>query len=290
MRLIVIYLGLVSLAIGLAGCGAQPVSTLQLQTAALSAPASEAKTLTVFAAASLTESFKAIAEEFEAHHPGLELLLNLAGSQSLRLQIEQGARADIFASANQQHAEALLAANLIETPLIFAHNQLVVIAPAANPASIESLADLTQPGLKLILAGPCVPVGRYARRSLEKLDHNPVLRPDFSARVLANLVSEEDNVKGVMAKVRLGEADAGIVYVSDVTPAIAADLAVIAIPPEFNVVAHYPIARLSDSAAPELAQQFVDFVFSPRGQAILAEYGFLPPGDQPPAQTAQVQP
>jgi molybdate transport system substrate-binding protein len=232
--------------------------------------------LTIFAAASLTESFTVMAGEFEARHPGIEVLLNFAGSQTLRVQLEQGAQADVFASANQQHADALLAANLIEAPVIFAHNQLVVIVPATNPASVESLADLAKPGLKLILAGPTVPVGRYARQTLERLNENPTLGPDFSNRVLNNLVSEEDTVKGVVAKVQLGEADAGIVYVSDVTPAVAGDLTTLAIPPEFNVVADYPIALVSNSNQPDLAQQFIDFVLSPQGQTILTEHDFQP--------------
>jgi molybdate transport system substrate-binding protein len=233
--------------------------------------------LTIFAAASLTEVFTEMVAEFEAGHPGgLEVWLNFAGSQTLRLQIEQGAQADVFASANQQHANALWAADLIQAPVIFTHNQLVVIMPANNPASIKTLADLTKPGLKLILASPNVPIGRYARQSLEKLNTNPTLGVDFSRRVLNNLVSEEDNVKGVVAKVQLGEADAGIVYASDVTPAVADALATLVIPPEFNVVADYPIAVVTGSDQPGLAQAFIDFVLSAQGQAILANHNFQP--------------
>lgn len=240
--------------------------------------------LTVFAAASLTETFTEITAEFEANHSGVEVLLNFAGSQALRLQIEQGARADVFASANQQHADALLANHLIEKPVIFTHNQLVVIVPVANPGSVETLADLTQPGLKLILAVPTAPIGHYSRQTLEKLDANPALGSDFSTQVLNNLVSEEDNVKGVVAKVQLGEADAGIVYASDVTPAVADDLTTLGIPSEFNMVADYPIAVVSDSSQPDLAQQFIDFVLSPQGQVILAKNGFQPVQSQPPGQ------
>jgi molybdate transport system substrate-binding protein len=232
--------------------------------------------LTVFAAASLTESFIAIANEFEANHPGVEVWLNFAGSQTLRLQIEQGARADVFASANQEHAGALLTANLIEESIIFAHNQLVVIVPAANPASIETLADLAQSDIKFILAGPTVPAGHYARQVLANLDTNPTLGPEFSRRVLNNLVSEEDTVKAVVSKVRLGEADAGIVYVSDVTPAVASHLSTLTIPRAYNVVADYPIAVVSDSDQPDLARQFIDFVLSPQGQTILANHGLQP--------------
>jgi molybdate transport system substrate-binding protein len=233
--------------------------------------------LIVFAAASLTESFTVMADEFETGHPGVEVLLNFAGSQTLRVQIEQGAQADVFASANQQHADDLLAANLIEEPVIFAHNQLVVIMPAANPASVKTLADLAQPNLKLILGGPTVPIGGYARQALEKMNGDPTLSPNFSRQVLDNLVSEEDTVKGVVAKVQLGEADAGIVFVSDLTPTVADDVTTLAIPPEFNVIADYPIAVVSDSDRPDrLARQFIDFVLSPQGQNILAEHNFQP--------------
>jgi molybdate transport system substrate-binding protein len=237
--------------------------------------------LTVFAAASLTESFTTIANEFEANHPGVEVWLNFAGSQTLRLQIEQGARADVFASANQVHAHALLATHLIEEPIIFAHNRLVVIVPVANPASIETLADLAQPDIKVILAGPTVPVGRYARQVLTNLDTNPTLGLEFSRRVLNNLVSEEDTVKAVVSKVQLGEADAGIVYVSDVTPAVANHLSTLAIPPSYNIVADYPIAVVSDSDQPDLARQFIDFVLSSQGQALLTDHGFQPVAVQP---------
>jgi len=128
----------------------------------------------------------------------------------------------------------------------------------------------------LLLAASNVPVGRYAHEVLENLNHDPSLGVDYSVRVLDNLVSEEDNVKGVVAKVRLGEADAGIVYASDVTPAVAGELTTIAIPADFNVEAAYPLAIVSDSVVPDLAQQFVDFVLSSSGQMVLATYGFQP--------------
>jgi molybdate transport system substrate-binding protein len=266
MRLLFLYLLLAGLAVLLTGCGLQ----------AAASTASPTTTLTVFAAASLTESFTETAVEFEASHPNVDVVLNFAGSQALRLQIEQGARFDVFASANENHMQALVEANFLRDPALFTQNQLVVIMPASNPASIETLSDLARPDLKLILAGPNVPVGRYARETLEKLNHDPTLGADYAARVLDNLVSEEDNVKNVVAKIRLGEADAGIVYVSDVTPTVAAELATLPIPPEFNVVATYPLAVAVDSASSELAQQFVEFVLSPRGQTILAYHGFQP--------------
>jgi molybdate transport system substrate-binding protein len=119
-------------------------------------------------------------------------------------------------------------------------------------------------------------VGRYAREALENLNGHPDLGSDFSQRVLTNIVSEEDTVKGVVAKVQLGEADAGIVYVSDVTPAVADDVTTLPIPQTYNVTADYPIAIVTESEQPDLAQQFIDFVVSPEGQAILVEHSFLP--------------
>jgi molybdate transport system substrate-binding protein len=238
------------------------------------ASASGDVTLTIFAAASLTESFTKIAAEFESRHPEVYILPNFAGSQSLRSQLEQGARADVFVSANTQHTEALLKAQLIQHPTIFTHNKLVVITPANNPAGLNSLQDLTKPNLKLVLAGPEVPVGRYTRQSLEKLSRPQMFGAMFQTYVQQNVVSEEDTVKGVVAKVQLGEADAGIVYASDVTPAVADAMRVIEIPNEYNIIANYPIAVITDSAKPKLAQQFVDFVLSPAGQKIMTEYGF----------------
>jgi molybdate transport system substrate-binding protein len=234
----------------------------------------QSNTLTVFAAASLTEAFSEMVTAFESENPNVNVQLNFAGSQTLRLQIEQGAHADVFASANQLHMDALQDARLVDKPKIFVHNQLVVIIPAGNPASIETLEDLGQPGLKIILAGATVPAGRYARLVLENLNDHPNLQPDFSQRVLQNLVSEEDTVKGVVAKIQLGEADAGIVYASDVTPAVASDVISLSIPQNHNVVADYPIAIVTDTEQPELAQSFIAFVLSPQGQAILADHGF----------------
>jgi molybdate transport system substrate-binding protein len=267
MRVHLFYLFLSSFALLLAGCGPQLV-------VANSNPPSN--TLTVFAAASLTEPFTEIAQAFEATHPGTDIELNFAGSQALRLQIEQGAHADIFASANEDHIQALVEAGLLQTPVIFTQNRLAVIVPAENPASIETLADLAQPGLKLILASQNVPAGRYARQTLDNLNDDPLLGADYSVWVLNNLVSEEDNVKGVLAKIRLGEADAGIVYASDITLAAAADLITIPIPSDFNVKAVYPIAIAAQSPQPVLAQRFVDFALSMQGQNILANHGFQP--------------
>jgi molybdate transport system substrate-binding protein len=226
--------------------------------------------LTVFAAASLTESFGEIATTFKAEHPGVDVTLNFAGSNTLRAQIEQGAQADVFASANTKEMDTLVNSGLVakDASQTFLTNRLVVITPADNPAKLTTFDELSRPGLKLVLAAEDVPVGRYARQMLDNAG------ADFKAKVLANVVSNETDVKQVVAKVQLGEADAGIVYASD---AVAApELPVIEIPSKWNVLAKYPIAVLKNAPQPKLAGEFVAFVLSADGQAILKKWGFSP--------------
>jgi molybdate transport system substrate-binding protein len=235
-------------------------------------PEPEPQTLIVFAAASLTDAFTEIGNAFEAAHDGVTVTFNFAGSQALRTQIEEGAPADVFASANIKEMDTLVTGSFVAQglPQIFLTNKLVVILPADNPAGIAMLEDLAQTGIKLVLAAEEVPVGNYSRQALEKM--NASFGADYKDKVLANVVSNEDNVKQVVAKVQLGEADAGIVYTSD---AIAApELKSVEIPLDLNVIANYPIAPLVDSANAELAAQFVEYVLSADGQAILEKWGF----------------
>ncbi len=232
------------------------------------------RTLTVFAAASLTDAFEEIGRAFEEAQPGVRVEFNFAGSQTLRTQLEQGAVADVFASANTKEMDAAVAASLVHsgTAQVLLKNQLIVILPPDNPAGIQTLQDLARPGLKLVLAAEAVPIGEYSREALGKLEAQ--LGAGFKDQVLANLISEEDNVKQVVVKVQLGEADAGIVYGSD---AVAApDLKTIAIPSESNVIAEYPIAALMEAPHPDLAAQFVAYVLSSEGQATLKKWGFTP--------------
>lgn len=234
----------------------------------------ETRMLTVYAAASLTDAFTEIGKSFEASNPGVTVVFNFGGSQNLRTQIEQGAPADVFASANTKEMDTLVAGKLVKTasPRIFLTNQLVVILPKNNPAGITSLEELSKPGLKLVLAAEDVPAGKYARQILENL--NATLGSDYKEKVLANVVSNEDNIRQAMTKVQLGEADASIVYVSD---AVAVpDLPQIQIPADVNVVAEYPIAPLLGSANSELANSFIAYVLSPDGQATLKKWGFTP--------------
>jgi molybdate transport system substrate-binding protein len=202
------------------------------------------------------------------------IIFNFGGSQNLRTQIEQGAPADVFASANTKEMDTLVAANFIEAsaPKIFLTNQLVVILPRDNPAGILSLEDLSKPGLKLVLAAAEVPAGRYARQILENL--NSQFGADYKDKVLANVVSNEDNIRQAVTKVQLGEADASIVYVSD---AVAVpELHKLEIPYDMNVLAEYPIAPLAESVNVDLANEFISYVLSPDGQAALKKWGFTP--------------
>jgi molybdate transport system substrate-binding protein len=236
--------------------------------------APEAHTLNVFAAASLTDAFTEIGKNFEAANPGVTVTFNFAGSQALRTQIEEGAPADVFASASGKEMDTLVTgAHVAEgTSQIFLNNKLVLILPADNPAGLDSLDDLANSGVKIVLAAEEVPVGNYARESLDLM--NGSFGADFKVKVLANIVSNEDNVKQVVAKVQLGEADAGIVYTSD---AVAApELRTIEIPNELNVIAKYPIAPLTRSENATLAEAFITYVLSPDAETILQKWGFAP--------------
>lgn len=234
--------------------------------------------LTVFAAASLTEAFTEIGEAFRSGHPGVEVVFNFAGSQQLVQQLAQGAPADVFASANQAQMEAAVEAGRVETGerRVFAGNELTVILPAENPAGLAQLKDLSKPGIKLVLAAKEVPAGNYALQFLEKANLSPGFGESFMEDVLANVVSYEENIRSVYSKVALGEADAGIVYVSDIPRDNPEGVKSVEIPAELNVLAEYQLAAVSGSVNPDLAKAFVEFVLSSQGQAILASYGFSP--------------
>ena len=231
----------------------------------------EPDTLQVFAASSLTESFDELERAFEAEVPGTDVSLSFAGSQVLRLQIEQGAEADVFASANPRHMQALVDAGHVEASQIFARNELVVIVPLDNPAEIESFSDLPR-AERLVLGTEDVPVGSYARAALERA--GDALGRQFEQQVRDAVVSEETNVRLVRAKVELGEADAAIVYRTD---AAASDrVRMLEVPDAYDVTAEYPIGVVSGTRQPQLARRWIDFVLSERGQAILQRHGFVP--------------
>jgi molybdate transport system substrate-binding protein len=255
------------------------ISILLLALAGCSSMPKAPQTLTVFAAASLNDAFREIGNAFEKDHPGTAVQFNFSGSQDLSTQLQAGALADVFASANMEEMQHVIDAGLAapEASRVFVHNRLVVILPAGNPAGLATLPDLAQPGLKLVLTAEGVPAGRYARQVLENL--NAAYGADFKPRALANLVSNETTVRQVVTKVGLGEADVGIVYRSDTTA--APDLKTIDIPDEYNVTADYPIAPLQSAAHPQLAAEFIRFVLSVEGQAILQKWGFMPIEAQP---------
>jgi molybdate transport system substrate-binding protein len=252
--------------------------TLLVLLAAGCRPAPESATLHVFAAASLTEAFDEIGRAFEASHPGVTVVYNFAGSQQLAQQILEGAPADVFASASSQQMDALIHAGRVAAGSAqpFARNRLVVVFPAGAPAALQRLQDLARPGLKLALAAREVPVGQYSLDFLDKAASQPGFGPGYRDAVLRNVVSYEENVKAVVAKVSLGEADAGIVYLSDLSGENAAGLARLEIPQELNVTASYPIAAVREGGQAELARSFIDFVLGAEGQAVLVRHNFLP--------------
>jgi molybdate transport system substrate-binding protein len=216
----------------------------------------------VFAAASLTAAFTKIGEDFTAANGGTKVTFNFAGSQALATQIQQGAPADVFASADIPNMDKVK--DLVGTPQNFASNQLQIVVEKGDPKAVKGLEDLANPDLKVVLAAPEVPAGRYAAEALGKAD------------VTVKPVSQEDNVKAVVNKVALGEADAGIVYVTDVT-AGGDKVEGVDIPEDLNVLATYPIATVKASKAQDKAQAFMDLVLSDQGQQVLKQYGFLPP-------------
>lgn len=232
--------------------------------------------LSVYAAASLSDAFNEIADSLRHRAPGLKIDFNFAGSQVLVLQLEQGAAADVLAAADDRSMRLAQDSGLIDgDPRTFTRNRLVVIVPKANPARIGRLQDLARAGVKLVLAAEAVPAGRYAREALFATARLPGFAPDYAQRVLANVVSNEESVRGVSSKVQLGEADAGIVYVSDITPTVARQVRRFDLPDSANVVASYPIAVVRHAANAAGARSFIDFVLSPVGQAILTRNGFL---------------
>jgi molybdate transport system substrate-binding protein len=218
--------------------------------------------ITVFAAASLTAAFTRIGEDFTSANDGTKVIFNFAGSQALATQVHQGAPADLFASADIPNMDKVK--DLVGTPQNFASNRLQIVVEKGNPKDVKDLDDLASSDLKVVLAAEEVPAGKYARQVLDQ------------AGVAVRPVSREDNVKAVITKVSLGEADAGIVYVTDVT-AGGDKVEGVDIPEDQNVTATYPIATVKAGKAPDKAQAFVDLVLSAEGRQVLKEYGFLPP-------------
>jgi len=239
--------------------------TMFLLATPLPAGAADHGTLNVFAAASLTASFRAVATAFEASHPGTKVAFNFTGSPTLVQQIREGAPADIFASADEANMQKLIEAGAVTgTPQIFAENLLQIAVAKGNPDHIAGLADLARPGLTVVLCGETVPCGRYALEAFKK------------AGVTPPAGSREPDVKAVVTKVALGEADAGIVYVTDVRAA-ADKIEGVGLAASHNVSVRYPIATLREAAHGDAARAFIAFVLSDPGKKILGDYGFRAP-------------
>ncbi|GHO75151.1 molybdenum ABC transporter substrate-binding protein [Ktedonobacter sp. SOSP1-85] len=255
----------------LMACGGTDTSTNTKQNTTSTSPV----TLNVFAAASLTESFKDIATQYKQAHPNVNITYNFNGSQLLEQQIANGASADIFASADQTNMKKASDASLVTTSKVFARNKLAVIVPSSNPGKIQALKDLAQKGKKIVVAAPSVPVGKYMLQVLDKMGKSTDYGSSYESAVKGNFVSQEENVKAVVQKVQTGEADAGFVYLTDITQAVSSKVTIIDIPDTLNVIAEYPIAVTKDAKHAQDAQAFIDFVLSTQGQAILTRYHFI---------------
>ncbi|WP_437836914.1 molybdate ABC transporter substrate-binding protein [Sorangium sp. So ce1153] len=229
--------------------------------------------LVVFAAASLRDVFTAMGEDFKRSHAGVEVTFNFAGTQELRTQLEQGAAADVFASADQRHMAELVKAQRASSPAVFARNEPVIVVAKESAGAIRGLADLPAAD-RIVIGAPEVPIGRYTLEILDRASRS--MGADFRARVEAKVVSRELNVRQVLAKVRLGEAQAGVVYRTD-AQAAQDGVSIVAIPPDINVIAEYPIAVVAGAAHPGLARAWVDLVLSEAGQSALRRAGFLGP-------------
>ena len=238
--------------------------------------------LTVFTAASLTGAFGEIGEMYE-NETGIHVAFNFDGSQALRTQLENGAYADLFASANIKQMNAVRESGLVNNSsvAIFTRNKLSLIVPKDNPANIRNLTDLARPGVKIVMGTKDVPVGDYALQIIAKLGNDSAYGPDYETEVMANVISQETSVSYVVTKVALGEADAGFAYVSDVTQDMISKIDKIVIPDEYNIIAEYPMGMLMESKYPAESQRFMDLVMSDEGRAVLEKYGFDPVESEP---------
>lgn len=265
-------LGVTSIALVVIGCASGPTDAPAASLSSAPAPVS----LTIFGAASLSGVLDAAKSAYEAAVPGTTLTIATDSSAALETQIEQGAPADVFLAADTTHPKKLVDGGFTAgDAVVFAGNELTIIVPKSNPAAIASPADLARKGVKIIAAADQVPITKYATPLLANLAKQAGYPPDFEAAVAANVVSKEDNVKAVVAKVGLGEGDAGIVYVTDATA--SADVETVEVPAAASVRASYAGVVVKASPNVGAAQAFLTWIAGPAGQAILGEAGFLPP-------------
>jgi len=270
--------------IAIAACsngGASPASSTPVSaapTAATSAaPSAAPAALTIYGAASLQGVLAKVKTAYETANPGTTLTISTDSSATLETQIEQGAPADVFLSADTTNPKKLVDKGLAEgSAILFAGNKLTIIVPTANPAGVKGPADLAKSGVKVIAAGDAVPITKYAAQLFANLAKQAGYPADFAARYTANIASKEDNVKAIVAKIELGEGDAGIVYVTDAKASTKVTI-VDVVPDTANVPATYAgvVVKASKNAA--AAQAFLTWFAGPDGQAILGTFGFLPP-------------
>ena len=229
----------------------------------------------MLAAASLTDAFGELAGTFEERNPGVEVRQSFESSSTLLTQIQQGAPADVFASAATEEMDAAVRADLVAgEPEIFVRNREVIMVPEDDPAGIESMRDLASPGIRLVLAEDGVPAADYAMEILGKAEAE--YGGGFKRDVLSNVVSREADVRASVNRVALGDADATFGYASDYTPDIRGRVGVVEVPENLNIVATYPIATLGDAKNPELAREWLSLVVSEEGQRVLEKWGFEP--------------
>ena len=252
--------------VGLVGCGGESGGA---------ADAGGGSTLTVFAASSLTDAFGALARTFEEQNPGTEVHQSFESSPTLLTQIQQGAPADVFASAAQEEMDTAVKDGLVVgKPQVFVKNREIILVPNDNPSSVKEFRDVANPGVRLVLAQKDVPASDYALQILDKA--NARYGDDFEKQVLSNLVSRESDVRASVNRVVVGDADATFGYASDYTPDIRDRVKVIPIPGDLNIIATYPIDVLEDAKDPGLAKKWVELVMSKEGQRVLEKWNFEP--------------
>ena len=276
-RLTILVATVALVLIGCSNAGAASSSAAQATPVATGEVSVSAnRELTVFGAASLKGVLDKAKAAYETAYPGTTVAISTDSSSALEMQIEQGAPADVFLSADTMNPKKLVDGGFADGAAVtFAGNELTVIVPTANPAGIKTPADLAKPGVKVIAAGPEVPITKYATQLVGNLAKESGYPADFAAKYAASIASKEDNVKAVVAKVELGEGDAGIVYVTDAKA--SSKVTPIDVPDTANVPATYAgvVVKASKNAA--AAKTFLDWFAGPGGQAILSEFGFLPP-------------
>jgi len=262
--------------VALVGAACSSGSGASHSVAASGGPSTTPVELTVYAASSLTGAFTALATGYANAYPGSKITLAFGASSTMRTQIEQGAPADVFASADTANPQKLAdEGQAAGSPRVFAANRLTIIVPASGLSAVTTPADLARSGVKVVAAGDSVPISTYATQLVAKLAGQPGYPADFAARVAANVVSREDNVKAVVAKIELGEGDAAIVYSTDARTSTR--VRTVDVPPAADVAVSYAAVVVKASQHAAEAQAFLDWLTGADARAIMATFGFLPP-------------